>query len=218
MAKLKVGVLISGRGSNLAALIEAARAADYPAEISCVVSNKADAPGLAIASAAGVPTATVSHKDHPDRESFDRAVSAELERHGVELVVLAGFMRIFSPCVNLRSCHYCADALLAQSILPPYAYSRRRFWRNFRCRRGDERLFAAAGPADADQRHALADDRGGPGHSSRGPHAPACGPDDIRLPVGKHSRLQRARPGRDARRGHALAKHTSTNRGARPAR
>ncbi len=102
MAKLKVGVLISGRGSNLAALIEAARAADYPAEISCVVSNKADAPGLAIAAAAGVPTATVSHKDHPNRESFDRAVSAELERHGVELVVLAGFMRIFSPWFPTR--------------------------------------------------------------------------------------------------------------------
>jgi len=102
MAKLKVGVLISGRGSNLAALIEAARAADYPAEISSVVSNKADARGLAIAAATGVPTATVSHKDHPDRESFDRAVSAELERHGVELVVLAGFMRIFSPWFPAR--------------------------------------------------------------------------------------------------------------------
>lgn len=102
MAKLKVGVLISGRGSNLAALIEAARAADYPAEIACVVSNKADAPGLGIAAAAGVPTATVSHKDHPDRESFDRAVSGELERHGVELVVLAGFMRIFSPWFPTR--------------------------------------------------------------------------------------------------------------------
>lgn len=102
MAKLKVGVLISGRGSNLAALIEAARAADYPAEIACVVSNKADAPGLGIAAAAGVPTAMVSHKDHPDRESFDRAVSGELERHGVELVVLAGFMRIFSPWFPAR--------------------------------------------------------------------------------------------------------------------
>ncbi len=97
MAKLKVGVLISGRGSNLAALIEAARAADYPAEIACVVSNRADAPGLGIAAAAGIPTAIVSHRDHPDRETFDRAVSGELERHGSGLVVLAGFMRIFSP-------------------------------------------------------------------------------------------------------------------------
>lgn len=102
MAKLKVGVLISGRGSNLAALIEASRATDYPAEIACVVSNRADAPGLGIAAAAGVPTATVSHKDHPDRESFDRTVSGELERHGVELVVLAGFMRIFNPWFPAR--------------------------------------------------------------------------------------------------------------------
>ena len=102
MAKLKVGVLISGRGSNLAALIEAARASDYPAGIACVVSNRETAPGLAIAAAAGIPTATVAHREHPDRESFDRAVSAELERHGVELVVLAGFMRIFSPWFPTR--------------------------------------------------------------------------------------------------------------------
>ena len=97
MAKLKVGILISGRGSNMAALIEAAKAADYPAEIALVVSNVADAPGLAIARPEGVPTAVVSHRGQPDRETFDRAVSAELERHGVELVALAGFLRIFSP-------------------------------------------------------------------------------------------------------------------------
>ena len=97
MAKLKVGILISGRGSNMAALIHASQAADYPAEIACVVSNKADAPGLRIASDAGVATAVVPHRGHADRETFDRALSAELERQGVELVVLAGFMRIFSP-------------------------------------------------------------------------------------------------------------------------
>ncbi len=100
MAKLKVGVLISGRGSNLAALIEAAKAADYPAEVGCVVSNKADAPGLAIAAAAGVPTAVVSHRDHPDRETFDRAVSAELERRGVELVVAGGLHAHLQPVVS----------------------------------------------------------------------------------------------------------------------
>ncbi len=118
MAKLRVGVLISGRGSNLAALIDAARAADYPAEIGCVVSNKADAAGLQIAAAAGVPATTVSHRDHPDRESFDRAVSAELERHGVELVVLAGFMRIFSPWFPVRW----ADRLINihPSLLPAF--------------------------------------------------------------------------------------------------
>jgi phosphoribosylglycinamide formyltransferase-1 len=97
MAKLKVGVLISGRGSNMAALIEATRAPDFPAEIACVVSNVATAPGLEIARDAGVATVVVSHKGFPDRESFDRVVSAELEKRGVELVALAGFMRIQSP-------------------------------------------------------------------------------------------------------------------------
>jgi phosphoribosylglycinamide formyltransferase-1 len=97
MAKLKVGILISGRGSNMAALIEAAKTADYPAEIAVVVSNVAGAPGLKLAQAAGVATAAIPHRSFPDRESFDRAVSAELEKHGVGLVALAGFMRIQSP-------------------------------------------------------------------------------------------------------------------------
>jgi phosphoribosylglycinamide formyltransferase-1 len=96
MAKLKVGILISGRGSNMAALIKAAQAADYPAEIACVISNKADAGGLKIAADAGLPTSVISHRSYPDRESFDREISATLEKHGVGLVVLAGFLRIFS--------------------------------------------------------------------------------------------------------------------------
>jgi phosphoribosylglycinamide formyltransferase-1 len=97
MAKLKVGILISGRGSNMAALIRATEAADYPAEIACVVSNREDAGGLEIARKAGIPTAVISHRAYPDRETFDRDVSAELEKHGVELVALAGFLRIQSP-------------------------------------------------------------------------------------------------------------------------
>lgn len=97
MARLKVGILISGRGSNMAALIEAARAPDYPAEIACVISNVASAAGIETARTAGIATAVIPHKDYPDRESFDRAVSAELEKHGVGLVALAGFMRIQSP-------------------------------------------------------------------------------------------------------------------------
>ena len=97
MAKLKVGVLISGRGSNMAALIAATKAADYPAEIAVVVSNVADAAGLKTAQEAGIATAAIPHKGFPDRESFDRAVSAELEKHGVGLVALAGFLRIQSP-------------------------------------------------------------------------------------------------------------------------
>jgi phosphoribosylglycinamide formyltransferase-1 len=97
MAKLKIGILISGRGSNMAALIRAAQAADYPAEIACVVSNREDAAGLEAARKAGLPTSVISHRGYPDRETFDRDVSAALEKHGVELVALAGFMRIQSP-------------------------------------------------------------------------------------------------------------------------
>src|SRR4029079_4986262 len=74
MAKLKVGVLISGRGSNMASLVLAAWEEDYPAEIACVVSNVADAPGVKIARDAGIATAVISHGDYPDRETFERAV------------------------------------------------------------------------------------------------------------------------------------------------
>lgn len=102
MAKLKVGILISGRGSNMAALIKAAEASDYPAAIACVISNVGDAPGLRTAAEAGVATAVISHRGFADRETFDRAVSAELERNGVELIVLAGFLRIFSPWFPVR--------------------------------------------------------------------------------------------------------------------
>jgi len=97
MAKLRVGILISGRGSNMAALIEAARDPSYPAEIACVVSNVASAAGLEIAKKAGIAAVAIPHKDFADRESFDRAVSAELEKHDAGLVALAGFMRIQSP-------------------------------------------------------------------------------------------------------------------------
>ncbi len=97
MAKLKVGVLISGRGSNMASLVRAAWEEDYPAEIACVVSNVADAPGVKIARDAGITTAVISHGDYPDRETFERAVTAELDKHGVRLVALAGFMRVLSP-------------------------------------------------------------------------------------------------------------------------
>ena len=97
MAKLKVGILISGRGSNMAALIEAARDPSYPAEIACVVSNVASAAGLEIAKKAGIAAVAIPHQEYADRETFDRAVSAALEKHGVGLVALAGFMRIQSP-------------------------------------------------------------------------------------------------------------------------
>jgi phosphoribosylglycinamide formyltransferase-1 len=97
MAKLKVGVLISGRGSNMASLVRAAWEDDYPAEIACVISNVADAPGVKIAKDAGIATAVIPHGDYPDRETFERAMTSELDRHGVRLVALAGFMRVLSP-------------------------------------------------------------------------------------------------------------------------
>ncbi|MEQ1771194.1 MAG: phosphoribosylglycinamide formyltransferase [Devosia sp.] len=94
--KRRVAVLISGRGSNMTALIDAARSSDYPAEIVGVFSNRADAPGLAFAQAAGIQTAVRSHKDFPDRESFDAEIDRILTGWGAEIICLAGFMRIFS--------------------------------------------------------------------------------------------------------------------------
>lgn len=98
MSKLKLGVLISGRGSNLQALIDACAAPDFPAEIALVLSNKAEAFGLERSSKAGIATAVVSHRDHPgDKPAFEAAMDATLREAGVELVCLAGFMRLLSP-------------------------------------------------------------------------------------------------------------------------
>jgi phosphoribosylglycinamide formyltransferase-1 len=94
--KLKVGVLVSGRGSNLKALIDACSATEFPARIILVISNVATAGGLAYAEAATIPTAVIPHKEFPSREAFDEAVNAELRGAGVELVCEAGFMRIHS--------------------------------------------------------------------------------------------------------------------------
>lgn len=96
MTRKRVAILISGRGSNMTALVEAARDPTYPAEIVGVFSNRADAPGLQYAWLAGVPTAVRSHKDYPDRESFDAEIQHILDGWGAEIVCLAGFMRILS--------------------------------------------------------------------------------------------------------------------------
>jgi phosphoribosylglycinamide formyltransferase-1 len=95
-ARKRVAILISGRGSNMTALVEAARDPTYPAEIVGVFSNRADAPGLQYAWLAGIPTAVHSHKDFPSREAFDAQIQAVLDGWGAELVCLAGFMRILS--------------------------------------------------------------------------------------------------------------------------
>jgi phosphoribosylglycinamide formyltransferase-1 len=96
MARLKVAVLISGRGSNLQSLLEACRQPGFPAEIALVISNRAEAQGLQRAKAASVPTVVVDHRNFADRESFDRAVDRTLRDAKVDLVCLAGFMRLLS--------------------------------------------------------------------------------------------------------------------------
>lgn len=96
--RLRTAVLISGRGSNMAALLTAAAAADFPAEIVLVAANRPDAGGLATAREAGIATETVDHKPFGrDREAFEHALDARLAAHGIELVCLAGFMRILTP-------------------------------------------------------------------------------------------------------------------------
>jgi phosphoribosylglycinamide formyltransferase-1 len=92
--KVRTAILISGRGSNMAALIAAAKAPDFPAEIALVLSNKHDAGGLALAKRAGVATATVDPKIYAGRDEFEASMQRMLEIHRIELIALAGFMRI----------------------------------------------------------------------------------------------------------------------------
>jgi phosphoribosylglycinamide formyltransferase-1 len=95
--KRRAAILISGRGSNMAALIDAAKASDFPAEIAMVISNRPDAPGLVTASASGVPTLTIESKRFgKDRAGFEAALQAALDQHQVELICLAGFMRLLT--------------------------------------------------------------------------------------------------------------------------
>jgi phosphoribosylglycinamide formyltransferase-1 len=90
-------ILISGRGSNMEAVVRAAQAEQWPARIAAVISNRADAAGLQFAADHGIATAVVSNKDYPSREAFDAALQAEIDRFEPDLVVLAGFMRILTP-------------------------------------------------------------------------------------------------------------------------
>jgi len=92
--KLRIGVLISGRGSNLQSLIDACADPAFPAEIVLVISNIPNVQGLDRAEKANIPTKTINHKDYDAREKFDQALTETLQQAGVELVCLAGFMRI----------------------------------------------------------------------------------------------------------------------------
>jgi len=97
-ARKRVGVLISGRGSNMVSLAEAARAPDYPAELALVISNIPDVAGLDRARGFGIATATIDHRPFgKDREAFERAVDELLRVNQIDLIVLAGFMRILTP-------------------------------------------------------------------------------------------------------------------------
>lgn len=89
-------ILISGRGSNMEAILHAAATEKWPAQIAAVISNKADAAGLKTAEAAGISAAAVEHRNFPDRDSFDHALAESIDRFKPDLVVLAGFMRILT--------------------------------------------------------------------------------------------------------------------------
>lgn len=97
MQKKRTAVLISGRGSNMSALIAAAEAPDFPAEISLVISNRPDAGGLRAAEAAGIRTLVLNHREFADRIAFDASLDAHLRIESIDIICLAGFMRLLTP-------------------------------------------------------------------------------------------------------------------------
>ncbi len=117
-AMKNIVILISGRGSNMEAVVRAAQREGWPARVAAVISNKPDAKGLAFAAAHGIPTAVVPSKEYPDRASFDAALQREIDRFSPDLVVLAGFMRILTaPFVE----HYAGRMLnIHPSLLPAF--------------------------------------------------------------------------------------------------
>ena len=118
MSRKRVGILISGRGSNMQALIEAAKAPDYPAEIVGVLSNRAAAPGLAMAADQGLATASLAQSQFPSREAFEDVMTRILESWEVDIVCLAGFMRILTPEFTL---HWAGRMInIHPSLLPLY--------------------------------------------------------------------------------------------------
>jgi phosphoribosylglycinamide formyltransferase-1 len=117
-AMKNIVILISGRGSNMQAIARAADAEQWPARIAAVISNKADAQGLAFAAMQGIPTAVVPNKAYPTREAFDAALRDEIDRFAPDLVILAGFMRILTTSFVE---HYAARMLnIHPSLLPSF--------------------------------------------------------------------------------------------------
>lgn len=98
MTRLRLAILISGRGSNMEAILDAAQDPAYPAKPVLVLSNRPDAKGLETAARAGIPTAAIDHTTYgKDREAFERAMHEQLTEAGVEIIALAGFMRVLTP-------------------------------------------------------------------------------------------------------------------------
>jgi phosphoribosylglycinamide formyltransferase-1 len=117
-AMKKIVILISGRGSNMQAIVRVAQAEQWPAKIAAVISNRPDAEGLAFAAAQGIATAVVPNKDFPSREAFDQALQKAIDQFSPDLVVLAGFMRILTaPFVA----HYAGRMMnIHPSLLPSF--------------------------------------------------------------------------------------------------
>lgn len=122
-ARKRVGVLISGRGSNMVSLAEAAQSDAYPAEIALVVSNVPDAPGLARARDLGIKTATIDHKLFDDRPGFERALHMVLKEAGIELLCNAGFMRLLTE--DFVDAWLDRQLNIHPSILPAYKGDRK---------------------------------------------------------------------------------------------
>lgn len=119
MTRLRVGVLISGRGSNMVSLADACEAPDFPAQIACVLSNDPEAKGLEIAAARGIPVQGISHREFPrNREAHEGAMDAALRAHNVALVCLAGYMRLLTPWFVERWRNRMIN--IHPSILPAY--------------------------------------------------------------------------------------------------
>jgi phosphoribosylglycinamide formyltransferase-1 len=114
----QVVILISGRGSNMEAIVQAARREEWSARIAAVISNRPEAAGLRFAQEHGIATAVVDHKAYPSREAFDAALMASIEPHQPDALVLAGFMRILTPAFTA---HYAGRMLnIHPSLLPAF--------------------------------------------------------------------------------------------------
>ena len=116
--KRRVAILISGRGSNMAALVDAAKAKDFPAEIAVVISNRADAAGLERAKASRIATEVIESKSFKDRAAFEKVLEQKLEQHRIELICLGGFMRLFTA--EFVRCWYGRMLNIHPSLLPSF--------------------------------------------------------------------------------------------------